>query len=137
MKPVGIDYQKVPLRVWNNGYLQINVPPGNQMNLAGVNYQLLQFHFHHPSEHLLDGVRFDMEAHFVNQSADGSLCALGVFIKRGAANPARGGRGDMQSQAGPDIAVAGVSRRRPTRPIETMRGGWRTWLAQASSSPCT
>src|SRR5580700_12105902 len=29
------------------------------------------------------------------------------------------------------------SRWRPTRPIETMRGGWRTWLALASSSPCT
>ena len=88
LRPVGIDYQKVPLRVWNNGrYIQINVPPGSQVNLAGVSYQLLQFHFHHPSEHLLDGERFDMEAHFVNKSADGSLCALGVFIKRGLANP--------------------------------------------------
>src|ERR1700722_3660598 len=111
LRPVGIDYQKVPLRVWNNGhYLQINVPPGNQVNLAGVNYQLLQFHFHHPSEHLLDGVRFDMEAHFVNQSADGSLCALGVFIKRGAANPVLGAVvAAMQSQAGPDITVVGVT----------------------------
>ena len=35
LRPVGINYQKVPLRVWNNGhYLQINVPPGNQLNLA-------------------------------------------------------------------------------------------------------
>ena len=31
LRPVGIDYQKVPLRVWNNGhYLQINVPPATR-----------------------------------------------------------------------------------------------------------
>ena len=110
LRPLGIGYQKVPLRVWNNGhYIQINVPPGSQVNLAGVNYQLLQFHFHHPSEHLLDGERFDMEAHFVNKSADGSLCALGVFIKRGLANPVLGPVVTaMGSQAGPDIAVVGV-----------------------------
>jgi carbonic anhydrase len=110
LRPLGIGYQKVPLRVWNNGhYIQINVPPGNQLALAGVNYQLLQFHFHHPSEHLLDGGRFDMEAHFVNKSADGSLCALGVFIKPGAANSVLGPVvAAMQSQPGPDIAVAGV-----------------------------
>ena len=110
LRPVGIDYQKVPLRVWNNGrYIQINVPPGSQVNLAGVNYQLLQFHFHHPSEHLLDGERFDMEAHFVNKSADGSLCALGVFIKRGLANPVlEPVVAAMPSQPGSDIAVGGV-----------------------------
>jgi len=85
------------------------VPPGNQVNLAGVNYQLQQFHFHDPSEHLLDGERFDMEAHFVNKSADGSLCAPGVFIKRGAANPVLGPVvAAMPSKPGPDIAVAGV-----------------------------
>jgi carbonic anhydrase len=91
LRPVGINYQKAPLRVWNNGhYIQINVPPGSQVNLAGVNYQLLQFHFHHPSEHVLDGERFDMEAHFVNESADGRYVHLGCLSSAASLTPSSG-----------------------------------------------
>ncbi|MGO9743619.1 MAG: carbonic anhydrase [Roseiarcus sp.] len=108
---VDVGYQEVPLRVWNNGhYIQINVPPGNKVNLAGVSYELLQFHFHHPSEHQLEGQRYDMEAHFVNRAADGTFCALGAFIKRGASNPVLGSVVKaMQSTPGPDTPVPGVT----------------------------
>ena len=35
-------------------------------------YRLKQFHFHHPSEHLLGGARYPMEMHLVHEAADGS-----------------------------------------------------------------
>jgi carbonic anhydrase len=47
----------------------------------------VQFHFHHPSEHLLNGERFAMEAHFVH--ADGNnLAVVGVFMIPGRNNTA-------------------------------------------------
>lgn len=106
-----IDYKKVPLRVWNNGeYILTNMPPGGTVKVGGVTYKLLQFHFHHPSEHHVDGKVFAMEAHFVNQAADGSLCAVGVFIMPGRANSVLGPIVKATpSQPGPDTPVPGVT----------------------------
>ena len=53
---------------------------------AGGNYRLLQFHFHHPSEHLIDGKSFPMEAHFVHANAAGSLAVIGLLMTTGRAN---------------------------------------------------
>ena len=106
-----IDYKKVPLRVWNNGEdILTNMPPGGTVKVGGVTYKLLQFHFHHPSEHHVDGKVFAMEAHFVNQAADGSLCAVGVFIMPGRANSVLGPIVKATpSQPGPDTPVPGVT----------------------------
>jgi len=71
----------------NNGHT-IEVACGGGMNRGGAQWQLLQFHFHHPSEHLLSGKAFDLELHFVHKSAAGRLAVLGVFIQPGAENAA-------------------------------------------------
>jgi carbonic anhydrase len=133
---VGIAYQQVPLSVWNNShYIEIEVPAGNKVTVAGVPYELLQFHFHHPSEHLLDGKRFDMEAHFVNKAADGSICALGVFIKSGAANPVLGPVVQaMESEPGLKKAVAGVTVD-PTRLFPSDRSYFR-YMGSVTTPPC-
>lgn len=109
--PVAVGYKKAPLRVWHNGYyMQCNMPAGNKVTVAGISYELLQFHFHHPSEHRVDGKRFDMEAHFVNKAADGSVCALGMFIEPGRANPVLGAVVEaMPSEPGPEKVVSGVT----------------------------
>lgn len=56
--------------------------------IAGERFELLQFHFHGPSEHTIDGKRFALENHFVHKSAAGRLAVLGVFINEGAQNAA-------------------------------------------------
>lgn len=82
-------FREMPLNVLNNGHtIQVNCAPGSFTVLNGVRYDLAQFHFHHPSEHLLSGKRFDLELHFVHRSASGELAVLGVFIQPGAANAA-------------------------------------------------
>ena len=53
---------------------------------AGKHYELEQVHFHHSSEHYLDGKSYPMEAHFVHKASDGSLAVLAVFFKHGHAN---------------------------------------------------
>ena len=87
--PVTFGYQKMPLTVLNNGHtIQVNTPPGNKISIGGTAYELLQFHFHHPSEHLLEGKSLAMELHFVHKAANGALAVVGVFLQPGAANPA-------------------------------------------------
>jgi len=57
--------------------------PGSFVQLDGKRYDLLQFHFHHPSEHQVDGRPYSMEMHFVHKSAEGDLAVLGVFLTPG------------------------------------------------------
>ena len=73
----------------NNGHtIQVNTPNGGHMELDGSRYNPLQFHFHHMSEHTVDGKRFPMEAHFVHKAANGDgLSVVGVFIVEGAESP--------------------------------------------------
>ena len=50
---------------------------------ASDDFTLLQFHFHHPSEHQISGKDFPMEAHFVHRNATGSLAVVGVLMTAG------------------------------------------------------
>jgi carbonic anhydrase len=84
-----IAYRTMQLRVINNGHtIQVNADPGSSCMIGGTRYELQQFHFHHPSEHLLSGKRFDLECHFVHRSAAGDLAVIGVFVKPGGTNVA-------------------------------------------------
>ena len=86
---VEVNYQSIPLTVLNNGHtIQVNATPGNNIRLDGEEFELLQFHFHHPSEHKVDGQPYPMELHFVNANSKGELAVLGVFLKEGAENMA-------------------------------------------------
>lgn len=91
---VGLDDLKMAwapsdLTVVDNGHtIQANVAPGNTTTIDGVVYNLVQFHFHRPSEHTLGTEVFPMELHFVHKNAAGGLAVVGVLIQAGAANPA-------------------------------------------------
>jgi carbonic anhydrase len=83
------NYSAQPMRVINNGHtIQVDGMKGSDAVVAGERYALAQFHFHHPSEHVLAGKPFDMELHLVHKSAAGVLAVVGVFIKAGARNAA-------------------------------------------------
>jgi carbonic anhydrase len=86
---VDFDYRPMPLRILNNGHtIQVNCDPGSRARINGAVFELVQFHFHHPSEHLLSGTGFDLECHFVHRSSAGELAGGGVLVKPGAANAA-------------------------------------------------
>lgn len=75
--------------VVNNGHtLQVDVPGGGGgITLDGKDYALKQFHFHHPSEHTIDGKQFPLEVHFVHAASTGELAVVGVMFLEGTANP--------------------------------------------------
>ncbi len=106
----GIDpaFAETPLKILNNGHtIQVNCAPGSASRIAGERYDLAQFHFHHPSEHILDGTRFELECHFVHRNAAGALAVIGVFIRPGAANPTLQAIWDaMPAKEGPEVTAA-------------------------------
>ncbi|CAM9368966.1 unnamed protein product [Heterosigma akashiwo] len=72
---------------------ELKVPPASvgdfSINFNGEQYNLLQFHFHVPSEHAIDGKFYDSEVHLVHKSAAGKLLVVGVNIEKGGpVNPA-------------------------------------------------
>ena len=84
-----LGYSTSSLELQNNGYSVEAVPePQGGIELGGDHYDLIQFHFHAPSEHTFDGKSLPLELHFVNEAEDGSLAVLGVMAVEGAVNPA-------------------------------------------------
>lgn len=84
-----IQWAKSADTIVNNGHtIQLNVAPGSTLMLGDDEYKLVQFHFHRPSEHLVDGKRFPMEVHFVHQHSSGKLAVVGVLMSAGKENPA-------------------------------------------------
>lgn len=82
-----IDYHDTPAHLMNNGHTwQVNYETGSTLTYDGDTYDLLQFHFHAPSEHSIDGQRADAELHLVHSNSDGDLAVVGVLINAGAAN---------------------------------------------------
>ena len=82
-------YEETAVNILNNGHaIQVNYDEGSSVEIDGEAYNLLQFHFHGPSEHALDGNLTDMEMHLVHQNADGGLAVVGVMLVEGEENPA-------------------------------------------------
>jgi len=87
LKPLQLQYKGGPQTIVNNGHtVQVNVSGGSTLQLDGKTFELLQLHFHTPSENLINGQSFPLEAHFVHKSPEGELAVLGVMYKQGNAN---------------------------------------------------
>ncbi len=83
-----IKYVPMQVSVVNNGHtIQANVKTNESaIKIAGKEYMLVQFHFHKPSEHQVDGKNFAMELHLVHKNEKDQLAVLGVLVKEGAVN---------------------------------------------------
>ena len=88
-KPIGFAYAAGAGEVVNNGHtIQVNLATGGSISLDGVEYKLVQFHFHTPSEEKIDGKSYPLVAHLVHKSAQGQLAVVAVLFKAGKANVA-------------------------------------------------
>jgi len=88
LDPVQFDYKPSAFRVIDNGHtVQVNLAAGSSIEVMGRRYELLQFHFHRPSEERIDGRQFDMVAHLVHKDIDGRLAVVAVLLERGSALP--------------------------------------------------
>ncbi len=86
--PIVFDYHPEASKVVDNGHtIQLNLQPGSGMTVGGQHYDLVQFHFHTPSEERIHGKRYPLVAHLVHKNAEGKLAVVAVLFKQGKANP--------------------------------------------------
>lgn len=86
-----LDFQYAPgaPTLVNNGHtVQVNMPPGSKLVVGGKAMELLQFHFHTPSEEAIGGKRAAMVAHFVHKDEEGRLGVVATLIQPGKTNAA-------------------------------------------------
>lgn len=85
---ISFNYQPTDLEVLNNGRtIEVPYHSGSSITVAGDTFELLQFHFHGPSEHTFQGGgQFPIEMHLVHRNAAGQLAVVGVMIRRGTEN---------------------------------------------------
>ena len=71
--------------------IQVDFKKGSTCIINGKEYASKQFHFHTPSEHLIDGITYPLEMHIVNLMNDSSsnkpsYLVVSVFFKMGQEN---------------------------------------------------
>ena len=87
-EPIEFKYAPSPLKIINNGHsIQVNYAPGSKISVAGKDYEVVQFHFHHPSEEEIQGKRYDMVTHIVHKDSEGRTAVVAVLMKSGRENP--------------------------------------------------
>lgn len=90
LAPLKITWAKTADTIVNTGHgIQLNMGDSSTLSVGGGgNYRLVQFHFHRPSEHTINGASLPMEAHFVHENASGAAAVVGVLITTGKTNKA-------------------------------------------------
>ncbi|MBN1684011.1 MAG: oxidative damage protection protein [Gammaproteobacteria bacterium] len=81
-----IFYKKFPLKIKYNEhslYVHFDEKSDEHIIFNQEKYNLIQLHFHAPSEHWLKDKVFPMEVHFVHKSTENKLLVIGVFIDEG------------------------------------------------------
>lgn len=130
------DYKPFPLAIVNNGHtIQVNAAPGSSCTIGDTKYELLQFHFHHPSEHLLNGETLNMECHLVHKSAEGGLAVIGIFFTPGNENVVLKPLFDqMPSKAGETVTGIGTINPRDLFPAS---GAYFGYQGSLTTPPCS
>ncbi|WP_066803451.1 carbonic anhydrase [Moraxella oblonga] len=83
------NYQAQDFTVKNNGHtivFDVANQSKSQIVVNGTTYDLLQFHYHIPSEHTVMNTHYPLEIHFVHKSQQGNLAVVGVLFNTGKHN---------------------------------------------------
>ncbi|CAO2839479.1 unnamed protein product [Amaranthus hypochondriacus] len=67
--------------------LEWNEKNNSKIQINNTHYFLLNVHWHSPSEHALNGIRYALEAHFVHQSVDNKTAVIAFLYKFGLPDP--------------------------------------------------
>ena len=88
LPPLNFAYLNGAAEVVNNGHsIQVDLKHGGSLGTPDGPYDLVQFHFHAPSEEELNGSRYPMVVHLVHSTELGHKAAVAVLFKIGRENP--------------------------------------------------
>ncbi len=86
--PPVFNYKATPLTIENTGhYIEVPYESGSSLQLGPQptdTYPLVQFHFHAPSEHTLNGIQYAAELHLVHTNSVGETTVIGVLLSSSA-----------------------------------------------------
>ena len=75
------------LRLVSNDFtFQVDYPKGSYVQIDGVVYELIDFTFHLPSEHTINGHAFAMELQLVHLNSQGQTAIVSLLINEGNKN---------------------------------------------------
>jgi carbonic anhydrase len=136
LDPVQFDYRPSGFRVVDNGHtIQVNVGAGNSIEVMGRRYELLQFHFHRPSEERIDGRQFDMVAHLVHKDLEGRLAVVAVLLDRGSAQPlVQTIWNNLPLEKGDEVAAKGAIDMNALLPPDR---SYFTYMGSLTTPPCS
>lgn len=107
LAPLRLNYKTGTSEVVNTGHtVQVAYAPGSQLSLDGNDYELLQFHFHMPSENHIKGQSYPLEGHLVHADREGNLAVIALMFKEGEQNAALARLWDAPPQAGQARQIA-------------------------------
>lgn len=85
--PIEFSYDSMPTAAYNNGRtITVWYEPGSSMVFDGGLFQLIQAHYHAPSEHFIDGRQFSAEVHLLHENHESDLAVVAVLLEFGSAN---------------------------------------------------
>lgn len=136
LDPVQFDYKATPFRVIDNGHtVQVNLAPGNSIEVMGRRYELKQFHFHRPSEERINGRQFDMVAHLVHEDLEGRLAVVAVLLERGSAQPiVQQVWNNLPLEKGEELPAKALMDLNGLLPVER---GYFTYMGSLTTPPCS
>lgn len=136
LEAIEFDYRPVGFAVLDNGHtVQVNVGPGNFIAVGGRRYELVQFHFHRPSEERIDGRQTDMVAHLVHKDPEGRLAVVAVLLQRGAEQPViQSVWNNLPLEKNDEARAAGAIDLAQLLPTER---GYYTYMGSLTTPPCT
>lgn len=89
LPPLSLIFHTAAEKIVNNGHtLQVTVNDEDDFPLDNDTFKLKQYHFHSPSENLINGKSYPLEAHFVHANEKGELAVVAVMFETGKENPA-------------------------------------------------
>jgi len=136
LDPVAFDYKPVRFNVVDNGHtIQVNLGAGNSISILGRRYDLVQFHFHKPSEERINGVGYDMVAHLVHKDMDGKLVVVSLLIQQGKANSlVQTIWNNMPLEKNETVAPPGTIDMNQLLPVNRQ---YYTYMGSLTTPPCT
>lgn len=136
LETIRFGYRPTQFRIVDNGHtLQVTVGEGLAMHVMGKRYDLVQFHFHRPSEERVDGRSYDMVVHLVHKNDDGQLAVIAVLLEKGTEHP-------LVQTLWNNMPLERDTEVSPAEPIDLMQllpenGGYWTYMGSLTTPPCT
>lgn len=89
VKNYAVKFSYQPSHEWvlNLGHtVELKYDQGSSVSFENKKYELIQFHFHTPSEHIIQQKHLPMEVHLVHLAKDSTYLVVAILFKEGKEN---------------------------------------------------